>query len=543
MASSPGASNATNAEKRSSALDCGIACLIKRHLTAVMQLLTNTVKQYGMAMRTTKCLNTAVMMMYLMLGETLALPATKACDCDVVRERKGTDPIASEIAEELVLSVLRDSDVKGASPELHYVMLTDGKMPRDTNASNASNASKSTSSAYFPGHVFVIERSGDGRAFRLYQSYIGRYDLATHMSERQDARISRERLGMVLSKLSTAMSKRTWTPECSEAWSEMTHVPLEHSRQFEGFVREGVILMCHRRVKLHATSDALHRLAASALAALPLGPQPESVEAAPWGDTSLYTATGEEGVPRPLTVAEMRVELLAITSELQANKKPANTATNAASTSPTHPSRIDMSDAPHVPTLTGGRPRNPISAARRKTAAAAKRVAAQRGATPKVPADPAQRQARIRQAGLTKARTANTRKSPGKHIRVDWKGSPEIAAAELGVASHAVQACRTKTLVLIYSPQCGYCVQLRPEFDAAAKALTSAGTDVLEIHVQAINSADRSNAAANALTEAVQQSGLNGVPHMFAFEKQGSMLKGFGGERSAAAIYAFGRAM
>lgn len=55
-------------------MTCDLGYVIQHHIPALMQLLTNELKEYNMQLITTKCLNTAVMMWYLFLGEQSSLP-------------------------------------------------------------------------------------------------------------------------------------------------------------------------------------------------------------------------------------------------------------------------------------------------------------------------------------------------------------------------------------------------------------------------------------------------------------------------------------
>jgi hypothetical protein len=297
------------------------------NMRAVMQLLSRYLPEYRMSLLTTKCLNTAVMVMYLALGDG-ALTTTRQCDVETVRRRR-RDSFQSRgrtiedraVAARLMRRVLLPPSVPSPHPqaarELHYVMLTDGHMPRAPHASAALGAGGGASAApektrYFPGHVFVIESfpgGGGDRRFRLYQSYINQYDVVQHTAMMHSSNggdvavpdIGRGEIVRLMDGLVDMASRRLWTPETTAFWSWFARVPREHAAQFEGYVREGVILMCHRHVRADQCARTLRTLANRALK--DTAPASATADAQVWGDASLYDATNGA---KPLTVREMR---------------------------------------------------------------------------------------------------------------------------------------------------------------------------------------------------------------------------------------------
>ena len=288
-----------------------ISGIMRDHLPAVMQLLTNALPEYSMSLRTTKCLNTAIMTMYLVLGQA-ALRTTAQCDVDTVRNRRGNVQMDdTRIAKALRQRLLRPGEAAGR--ELHYVMLTDGDMPLDERhhvggSPNGPNGPKNT---YFPGHVFVIERTTSVQletSFRLFQSYINKYDVAQHMARRGgSADVSRAYLTTVLDGLVDMSARPTWTAACTRFWK---HFTLVDAAEFEGYVRKGVILMCHRSVTVDACARSLRDLVHRALADL------ASDSTAIWGDSSLYDKTPSPHRTVPLTVGEMGAQLVQLKTKL-----------------------------------------------------------------------------------------------------------------------------------------------------------------------------------------------------------------------------------
>lgn len=207
--------------------------IVKSHVRALMHLVTLELPEYGMQLVTTKCLNTAVMMLYLALGSE-ALKETRQCEVPLVRTKSSGSPaLRSEVKS--VLST------PGAPRTMWYVMITNGDMiPVGDRANDSKRAYP-----HFPGHVFIIEAPGPF----LYQSYIRHYDLATaphppHM------RGGGEELEEVLKGLQRVVGSRVWDAKCSEAWARLTHIPIDVASTWENMSPTPIALLpCYRKVQ------------------------------------------------------------------------------------------------------------------------------------------------------------------------------------------------------------------------------------------------------------------------------------------------------
>lgn len=263
---------------------CDIGYIVMHHIDAVLQVLTNRLRDYHMKMIKTKCLNTAVMMMYLMLG-TEAMGTVHKCDVQNVRSRRKAKgdamPTTGEIARNLKAAI----QSKVAERALYYVMITDGKMAPVT-------PERAGQTAYFPGHVFVIERLKRGTC-NLYQSYINQYDMAENIKDNKSLSIGRKRMTFLLDGLVSLMEKNAWDAECTKFWKELTNVD---APQFEGFQIHGTLLMCFRQVVTNNCLSKLKILVDQVLEELHTKkPDPDAV----YGDPNLY------GDAIPLTNAQM----------------------------------------------------------------------------------------------------------------------------------------------------------------------------------------------------------------------------------------------
>ena len=66
--------------------DCKVTDIIMKYLVALMQFLSVDMKDYNMMLKTTKCLNTAVMLVFL-LGGSEQLETAEFCDSYKINKR------------------------------------------------------------------------------------------------------------------------------------------------------------------------------------------------------------------------------------------------------------------------------------------------------------------------------------------------------------------------------------------------------------------------------------------------------------------------
>ena len=280
---------------------CDIGYVIKDHLGAIMQLLTHDLREYNMQLITTKCLNTAVMMMYLLLG-TEALSSTHYCDVENVRKRNSAN--AEQHTESIAIAdqLRRAMTSLSKKRTLFYVMITDGHMPHE------SHERVKTKSVYFPGHVFVIERTVTGRC-NLYQSYINEYDLKTNIDRNGSLSISHEVALEYVEGIQSLMNKRTWDAGCTAFWKKLTGVD---ASQFERHVIRGNLLLCFKQVNTKTCITKLRTLVDSRIAKLSGLPPSERNDV--YGDPSMYNDRPDD--IQPLTNMAMLQNLVTLRKKL-----------------------------------------------------------------------------------------------------------------------------------------------------------------------------------------------------------------------------------
>lgn len=261
-----------------------IGYIVKDHVPALMQLVTHELPQYNMQLVTTKCLNTAVMFMYLFLGKK-AFKYTEHCDVPNVQRRYGSggDAASSDLLRSFKKDVLSRRS-KGRT--LYYVMLTDGHVDKvqaaDMSPSSTAQVDKLIESIYthlstphstethvdtaagtgtptgrqreyFPGHVFLIDKlpasaadAGDNRPrYNLYQSYIDEYDFSGHVDRNKSCAYSYERMAASIDELAHIFHSDAWDDRSSSFWRSFTFVD---GSQWLGHRFSGSILFCYTRV-------------------------------------------------------------------------------------------------------------------------------------------------------------------------------------------------------------------------------------------------------------------------------------------------------
>ena len=198
---------------------CDIGYVLAKYVNPLMQTLTNDIRDYYMRFLTTKCLNTAVMLAVFMLGKDKGIEVANYCDTHQTRERHQRGDDSNDIiVQNLRRGVLSRNFKKR---QFYYILLTDGHFPYEEEGRQA---------AFFPGHVFIIEKispkvPGDPPIYYIYQSYINQYDLKKHRSMNKTLKLSMNKLNTILSGLDYILNKAdVWDEECVRYWKELTFI-------------------------------------------------------------------------------------------------------------------------------------------------------------------------------------------------------------------------------------------------------------------------------------------------------------------------------
>lgn len=369
---------------------CDLGYIIKDDLCPLLHVMTNRLKTYNMQLLTTKCLNTAVMMLHLLMSadESAVSEHTVHCDVPNVRARRracssraqaaaSSDCDTRTMAGQLRDHVMRlepcnagDAGSAGntgnagsqtgcavgaaaANRTLVYIMITDGEMPLNQLAGGAhplprpgsrargagrgrvqrqaggagvapqhvqqvqSQATQAEgdadAEAYFPGHVFVIEKLDGGQRYNMYQSYINHYDLKGNIQRNGGVlSIGRRRMQTLMDGLVQTISAPVWDAAASAFWNDFTHTPPQHTEGFEGHSTQN-LLVCFRTVHTNNCTSKLHSIVQQTLDDIDRL-EPDRLDQV-YGDASLYSQAPQEC--QPMTNREVKASMARLAMRLR----------------------------------------------------------------------------------------------------------------------------------------------------------------------------------------------------------------------------------
>tara|TARA_B100000900_G_C20589414_1_gene721018 strand:+ start:736 stop:1650 length:915 start_codon:yes stop_codon:yes gene_type:complete len=226
--------------------ECEVTSLVMKYLEPLMQLLSGTMKDYNMQMRTTKCLNTAVMLTYI-LGGSDRLKKVEYCEVSKINNRY--DKKSNKLQHKLNIfnKLKQDLSKKNIRKRyFYYILMTNNNM----NKSNAlpHNADKSK---FFPGHVFIIDKfpvcNNEEPKYNIYQSYINQYDLKGHYKRNKNSmNLKNNNIGNLLSGIKNIIANPTWNNEAVNFWNELTFVDTQNLIDY----KTNKINLCYSKIRI-----------------------------------------------------------------------------------------------------------------------------------------------------------------------------------------------------------------------------------------------------------------------------------------------------
>jgi hypothetical protein len=186
---------------------CKYIKVISKNIDCILDVLNVETKGYVNDVDT-KCLNTAIMIIMLLIGK-YSFDTIDECSVSNTIQKNTLVNRNSE-----VLSNLKESMNSSESPLIYYILLTDTQLYNDKKENK-----------YFPGHVLIIEKSK--KCFTLYQSYINKYDLKEYTTtiDKCVCRTHTE-LDNFINNLQTLLTSKNskWTKETNSFWKKLTNV-------------------------------------------------------------------------------------------------------------------------------------------------------------------------------------------------------------------------------------------------------------------------------------------------------------------------------
>lgn len=282
---------------------CDLGYVIKDYIKPIIQILTNEIPQFNFRLQTTKCLNTAVMLMIFLAGKQ-GLDIASYCDTREVAKRHQSGQDDNKIIMQSLKKQILSKKEK--SRTLYYILLTDGYFPKS--ASQPSNV-------YFPGHVLILEKLWDEQKqehyFYFYQSYINQYTLQQHIELNRGLRIDYNKTKQIINNLHHILHSKEWQEDNVTKWKEITFT---NSSNFMNTLSKGNFFLCFKKVRTNVCYKYL--LAYLKKVNTNLNNQPTEDENKIYGDVSLYDTDAS-----PLTNKQMKESVASLMSKINIYKK------------------------------------------------------------------------------------------------------------------------------------------------------------------------------------------------------------------------------
>jgi hypothetical protein len=174
-----------------------------------------------------------------MLGKKKALNIANYCDTEATRARHTTGEDTNDGVFTSFKKDILNTRVKGRW--FYYILLTDGKFPHPSGKGDP---------AFFPGHVFILEKMPNGKQpyYYFYQSYINHYDLKDHIKHNKNSlKLSYDQVKNLVNDIGYVLRTDVWDKNCTEHWKNFTFV---EAPQLEGYASKNNFFMCFRKARV-----------------------------------------------------------------------------------------------------------------------------------------------------------------------------------------------------------------------------------------------------------------------------------------------------
>jgi hypothetical protein len=221
-----------------------ITRFIIKYLEPIMQILSITIKDYNINLKTTKCLNTAIMITYILSGKR-NIKSVEYCLVDKINKRYKNKDDPLEYKYKVFDSLKKDIKRQTKNHYFYYILITNTYMKNGTKLYKSYNKT-----AFFPGHVFIVDKhpncnNPNEMLYNIYQSYINQYDLRGHYERNNNSMILND-VDYLLNGINNIIGNKTWNNEAVNFWNNLTFVD---SKNLVGYETMNLNL-CYKRVKL-----------------------------------------------------------------------------------------------------------------------------------------------------------------------------------------------------------------------------------------------------------------------------------------------------
>lgn len=222
--------------------DCNVTSLILKYLVPIFQYLSIEMKDYNMKLKTTKCLNTAVMLVYILGSKNDIKTKVDYCDTENINKRYKrikTLEKKKEKKEKIVNKLEKDLLTENIRHRyFYYILMTHTKMKKGKK-----------NDGWFPGHVFIIEKSIDCQKnlkYKIFQSYINQYDLNGHYKKNNNSmEVKNNNIKGIVKGIRNILLKK-WNKKAVSFWKELCHVD---TSDIEGYKTDNINI-CYQKIKI-----------------------------------------------------------------------------------------------------------------------------------------------------------------------------------------------------------------------------------------------------------------------------------------------------
>jgi len=240
--------------------DCEVTNLVMKYLEPLMQLLSGTMKDYNMQMKTTKCLNTAVMLTYI-LGGSDKLKQVEYCEVSTINKRYERKKNKLEHTKEIFNKLKSDLSKKNIKKRyFYYILMTNNNMSRSKLLPNTASSEE-----FFPGHVFIIDKfptcnnnknNKNKPKYNIYQSYINQYDLKGHFKKNKNSmNLKNNNVDFLLSGIKNIIENPVWNEEAINFWNEFTFVDTKQLLKY----KTDKINLCYSKIRIDYCYKELYK--------------------------------------------------------------------------------------------------------------------------------------------------------------------------------------------------------------------------------------------------------------------------------------------
>tara|TARA_Y100001970_G_scaffold291000_2_gene426627 strand:+ start:3556 stop:4434 length:879 start_codon:yes stop_codon:yes gene_type:complete len=201
--------------------DCNVTSIILKYLVPIFQYLSVEMKDYNMKLKTTKCLNTAVMLVYILGSQKDIDTKVDYCDTENINKRyaKIKDEKKKVERKEKILNKLEKDIINPKIKDryFYYILMTHTTM-----------YNKKNEKGWFPGHVFIVEKSKNCKSklrYKIFQSYINQYDLNGHYKRNNESMdVENHNIKPIINGMKNILLKKTWNKRAVKFWKKLCYI-------------------------------------------------------------------------------------------------------------------------------------------------------------------------------------------------------------------------------------------------------------------------------------------------------------------------------